>query len=77
MAGHRKFIAGAVCPQCRKMDKLYIENDATVARCAACGHEMQQPTEADHGDANPAETSRAAPDQVADQAVSLVNFKNR
>lgn len=66
MAGHRKFIAGAVCPQCEQMDKLYIEGSYDVARCAACGYEMQQPEDNDV----PVE------EKPLDQAVTLVNFKH-
>ncbi len=68
MAGHRKFIAGAVCPQCQKMDKLYIEDDPAVARCAACGYDMQQASEQD---------TETTPEKPVDQAVTLVNFKKK
>lgn len=66
----RRFIAGAVCPKCEQMDKIYVESDASegtgsVAKCAACGYELQQP-----GD----EENQTA-EQPVDQAVTLVNFK--
>lgn len=65
MPGHRKFIAGAVCPQCELMDKLYIEDDYNVARCASCGYEMQPPDDNAHTE-----------EQPLDEAVTLVNFKH-
>ncbi len=34
-----RFIAGAVCPRCKEMDKLkmYREGDKDVRECVACG----------------------------------------
>lgn len=38
----RQFIAGAVCPRCKRQDTLYIESDllgnATLRACHACGY---------------------------------------
>lgn len=41
----RRFIAGAVCPQCRAMDRLVIERDGEgrVRRCVACGFSEAAP----------------------------------
>ncbi|MAD06449.1 MAG: hypothetical protein CMP86_03440 [Gammaproteobacteria bacterium] len=37
----RRFIAGAVCPQCRALDRLVLESSADGSqqrrRCVACG----------------------------------------
>lgn len=35
----KRFIAGAVCPQCQKMDKLvmYREGDHSFRECVSCG----------------------------------------
>lgn len=35
----RRFIAGAVCPKCKEMDKtvLYEQNGAQVRECVSCG----------------------------------------
>ncbi|MDX1692408.1 MAG: YheV family putative zinc ribbon protein [Ketobacteraceae bacterium] len=66
MAARKRFIAGAVCPECRQQDKLYIEDDPTIARCNACGYEMTQPDEA----GAPAESP-------GEQAVTLVNFDRK
>lgn len=64
----RRFIAGAVCPKCEQMDKIYIEGDGSVATCASCGYQLEQPGE--NQDAPVAE-------EPVDQAVTLVNFKTK
>ncbi|ODS24111.1 hypothetical protein AB835_05100 [Candidatus Endobugula sertula] len=35
---HKRFIAGAVCPRCNKMDKLvtYKKNDKEFRECVSC-----------------------------------------
>lgn len=39
MVTSKRFIAGAVCPSCRQMDKLvvYRENQETIKECVSCG----------------------------------------
>ncbi|PIE41353.1 MAG: DNA-binding protein [Gammaproteobacteria bacterium] len=64
----KRFIAGAVCPQCELMDKIYVEGEGKVARCAACGYELQQP------DASAPSQSVSEQENTA-QVVTLVNFK--
>ena len=36
----RRFIAGAVCPQCRAIDRIVVEQleGGRRRRCVACGH---------------------------------------
>lgn len=36
----RRFIAGAVCPECRAVDRIVLEDadDVRRRRCVACGH---------------------------------------
>lgn len=34
----RRFIAGAVCPQCGEMDRLILESDGSRRRCVACDY---------------------------------------
>lgn len=43
-----RFIAGAVCPDCRALDRLVIEavGDAEQRRCVACGYTDQRPAAA-------------------------------
>jgi len=38
--GMRRFIAGAVCPQCRSVDRIVVEvlESDRCRRCVACGH---------------------------------------
>jgi uncharacterized metal-binding protein (TIGR02443 family) len=41
----RRFIAGAVCPRCGKMDKLVVDGERDVRECVACGFLEQRPLE--------------------------------
>jgi uncharacterized protein len=45
MTLRRRFIAGAVCPQCREADRLVIEtdDDQRLRRCVACGFSEAAP----------------------------------
>jgi uncharacterized metal-binding protein (TIGR02443 family) len=40
MSGLRRFIAGAVCPQCHGQDKLFVrdEGEQRICECVRCGH---------------------------------------
>ena len=40
MSGLRRFIAGAVCPQCHGLDKLFVrdEGEQRICECVRCGH---------------------------------------
>ena len=42
----KRFIAGAVCPQCQLIDKIvvYQEADSAYCQCVRCGYQQQQPT---------------------------------
>lgn len=42
--GGARFIAGAVCPQCRAMDRLVVETVAgrDQRRCVSCGYTDQR-----------------------------------
>lgn len=57
----KKFIAGAVCPQCNQMDKIFIyqKDGEDVAECNSCGYISIRPTEVEpvdpHSDAHHAE----------------------
>lgn len=39
----RRFIAGAVCPRCSKMDKIVIELESDARRCISCGFSEERP----------------------------------
>lgn len=49
MMNSRKFIAGAICPNCKKVDKLCVQRDAIGQRieCVSCHYsaQMSQPSE--------------------------------
>ncbi len=42
----RRFIAGAVCPRCGKMDKLTVDSDSEQRECVSCGYNDARPTQA-------------------------------
>ncbi|WP_404392703.1 YheV family putative zinc ribbon protein [Pseudoalteromonas phenolica] len=48
MKQKKRFIAGAVCPECQKQDvmMLYKEHDVEKVECVECGHKMTQPKDA-------------------------------
>jgi len=39
----KRFIAGAICPQCHLMDKIvvYTMNERPIAECVRCGYQQQ------------------------------------
>lgn len=43
----KKFIAGALCPQCNQMDKIFVyqQDGEDVAECNACGYISVRPKE--------------------------------
>lgn len=42
----RKFIAGASCPVCGQVDKIFIEDGTQTWRCISCGyHETREKEE--------------------------------
>jgi len=43
----RRFIAGAVCPECQKIDKIvtYKQDGEDVAECVSCGYVSERPKE--------------------------------
>ena len=55
----RRFIAGAVCPECQKMDKIvtYKQNGEDVAECIACGYVSYRPQPGDIVNETPAADS--------------------
>ena len=53
-ASRRRFIAGAVCPRCAKMDKIVVDLDTDQRECVACGFSEERP-----GQASPAQPTQA------------------
>lgn len=39
----RRFIAGAVCPRCAKMDKLVVDSETELRECVSCGFSDPRP----------------------------------
>jgi uncharacterized metal-binding protein (TIGR02443 family) len=39
----RRFIAGAVCPRCAKMDTIVVDMDADLRECVDCGFQEARP----------------------------------
>ncbi|MBW5812189.1 YheV family putative metal-binding protein [Yersinia kristensenii] len=46
-ATRKRFIAGAVCPQCKALDTLALwrEDQVEVVECVKCGHHQRQTDE--------------------------------
>lgn len=56
--GRRRFIAGAVCPRCARMDKIVVNLDTDRRECVACGFSEERP---DSGTGGNARSQPAAP----------------
>lgn len=43
----RRFIAGAICPKCQRIDKIvvYRKDETEYCECVRCGYQQQQETE--------------------------------
>lgn len=41
----KRFIAGAVCPECKEMDKMVVYIDSDVRACIACGFSEERPVD--------------------------------
>ena len=42
-SNRRRFIAGAVCPRCAKMDKIVVDLDTDLRECVSCGFSEERP----------------------------------
>ncbi len=40
----RRFIAGAVCPNCSRVDRMVVDLDTDRRECVACGFSEARPT---------------------------------
>lgn len=47
VATRKRFIAGAVCPECKALDtlRLWQEDQVEVVECVKCGHQKRQTDE--------------------------------
>ena len=64
-----RFVAGAVCPSCREMDRMVIDDTTDERRCIACGFVEARP---DAGATMPAtRVTRAAARRVDTEAEAV------
>lgn len=56
----RRFIAGAVCPRCARMDKIVVDLDTDQRECVACGFSEARPGDRPDTPAAPGGKSEAA-----------------
>lgn len=60
----RRFIAGAVCPRCAKMDKIVMNMDTETRECVACGFSDARPKDNKAGSELTTRVSRPAARRV-------------
>ncbi len=68
----RRFIAGAICPSCREMDRLFVDADdaGPFFECVSCGYRrVGDFTGPDHGRTTKPDSRR----EVAPQTVRIVD----
>lgn len=71
----RRFIAGAVCPRCGKMDKIVVDMDTQTRECIDCGFNEGRPADKRNQPELPTRVSRAAARRVETpaEAVTLID----
>ena len=71
----RRFIAGAVCPRCGKMDKIIVDMESQTRECIDCGFSEDRPTENSAATELHTRVSRAAARRVETpaEAVTLID----
>ena len=71
----RRFIAGAVCPRCGKMDKIIVDMETQTRECVACDFSEARPGDEPSPSELPTRVSRAAARRVETpaEAVTLVD----
>lgn len=80
----RRFIAGAVCPRCGKMDKIVVDMESQTRECIDCGFSEGRPADGRPGKDIPAaelptRVSRAAARRIETpaEAVTLIDPADR
>ncbi|MCB1697945.1 MAG: YheV family putative metal-binding protein [Pseudomonadales bacterium] len=72
----RRFIAGAVCPRCARMDKIVVDLDTDQRECVACGFTEPRPGDPSAPPADavpaPAGVGRELPTRVSRPAARRV-----
>ena len=67
----KRFIAGAACPECRAMDKIYVNLDTDTRHCLACGFAEERPAAPDAATELPTRVNRAAARRVETPAEAV------
>ena len=62
-----RFVAGAVCPSCKAMDRMVIDGAADERRCVACGFVEARP------DAKDARVISLALEEAREQADQVLH----
>lgn len=72
---HRRFIAGAVCPRCGKMDKIVVDMETRTRECIDCGFSEGRPADNTSTVELPTRVSRPAARRVETPAevINLVD----
>ena len=82
----KRFIAGAVCPECRALDRIVLEvrvsgqGDQEWQRCVACGYEAERPSvNASHIGVPRGKPERRAPapQEIASQTVKIMDLPSK
>ena len=70
----RRFIAGAVCPRCARMDKIVVDLDTDLRECVSCGFSEERPQSGSTAEL-PTRVSRASARRVETptEAVTLID----
>ena len=54
MSSRRRFIAGAVCPRCARMDRIVVDPDTDRRECVSCGYSEARPGQGSSNQLRPA-----------------------
>ncbi len=67
----RRFIAGATCPECQAMDKIFVDLDTDTRHCFACGFTESRPSGPATGAELPTRVNRPAARRVETPAETV------
>jgi len=67
----RRFIAGAVCPRCGKMDKIVVDMESQTRECIDCGFNEDRPADNSNTSELPTRVSRASARRVETPAETV------
>ena len=71
----RRFIAGAVCPRCGKMDKIVVDVESQARECIDCGFSEDRPIDGQPATELPTRVSRASARRIETpaEAITLID----